>query len=93
MSAGRSHGPRGAREATIQALKKSEALLKEAQAIAHIGYWERDVAADRLAWSEELSRILGLDPKADHPNFQVFLDRVHPDDRTRVRETVESAVR
>src|ERR1041385_3836271 len=44
-----------------QALQRSESKLREAQRLANIGYWERDLIADRLTWSKETGRILGLE--------------------------------
>src|SRR6185436_15462518 len=42
------------------ALRESEAKLKQAQQLANIGYWERDLIADRITWSKETGRIVGL---------------------------------
>src|SRR5207248_1768739 len=35
------------------ALRENENKLAQAQAIAHLGYWERDLITDRLMWSSE----------------------------------------
>ena len=43
-----------------EALAESEAGLKRAQEIAHIGSWHLDVARDRLTWSDEVFRIFGV---------------------------------
>ena len=62
------------------ALNEKQAKLKEAQRLANIGYWERDLATDRLTPAEESSRIFGLPP--GHPRSQAELQEViHPDDR------------
>src|SRR5436305_2457693 len=42
------------------ALRGSEEKLEQAQHIAHLGYWERDMVADCMRWSEETYRIFGL---------------------------------
>src|SRR5215475_12689084 len=44
------------------ALLSSEAQLKQAQAIAHLGSYEVDVLTGHTRWSDEVFRILGLDP-------------------------------
>lgn len=69
--------------ASEDALRQSEARLKEAQRIARLGSWDRDLRTDAAIWSDEIFRILELDRSAS--SFQAFLGRVHPDDR----ETVE----
>ena len=43
-------------------LRRAGALLAEAQRLAHLGSWERDLATGRVTWSEELYRIYGLNP-------------------------------
>lgn len=39
------------------------------------------MAADRLWWSDEVFAILGLDPSADAPSLERFVESLHPDDR------------
>ena len=67
------------------------ALLAEAQEVAHIGSWELDIVADRITWSDELFRIFGIDPGSGELTFGRYLERIHPDERELVRETVARA--
>ena len=70
------------RKEAEQALLSSEAQLKQAQAIAHLGSYEIDVLMGTSRWSDECFRILGLDPKNGALARQEFVDRVvHPEDR------------
>ncbi len=73
-------------------LARSRAQLAEAQKIAHMGSWEWDIVADRVAWSDELYRIYGLVPQEASVNYHFFLDRVHPDDRQEVSDVVARAI-
>jgi PAS domain S-box-containing protein len=82
---------RRAARASQRQLARREQQLAEAQAIAHLGSWEWDVAANRVQWSDELYRIYGIDPSVPI-NYQTFLDAVHEDDRERVMATVHSAL-
>ncbi|MEP6854228.1 MAG: PAS domain-containing protein, partial [Pedococcus sp.] len=67
--------------------------LAEAQRIARIGSWEWDVQQDRVTWSDELYRIYHVDRGTVLvPDYQSFLDRLHPDDRDRVRALVGAAL-
>ncbi len=63
-----------------EALKKSEALHKEAQKAAHIGHWELDTSIMVPTWSEEIFRIFGLNPQKDPPSFATHQKVTHPDD-------------
>ncbi|MFP5362474.1 MAG: EAL domain-containing protein [Thermoleophilia bacterium] len=66
------------------ALRRSEARLREAQQLARIGSWEWDIPANVVTWSDELFRIYGLQPQSLTPTYEDFLARVHPDDRADV---------
>ena len=76
-----------------QALALSEARLKEAQQMAHLGNWDLDLTSGTLLWSDEAYRIFELDPKTEQPSFDRFMERVHPDDRELVRQAYDSSVR
>ncbi|HKJ75717.1 MAG TPA: PAS domain S-box protein, partial [Gammaproteobacteria bacterium] len=82
----------GLRKQTEESLRRSEARLREAQAIAHMGSWEWDIVSDTVTWSEELCRMFGVDPEGFHADYKTYLERVHPEDRARVRETIAGAL-
>jgi len=50
-------------------LCESEERLKEAQRIAHVGSWQLDVATNHVVWTEELYRMLGMDPALPPPDY------------------------
>lgn len=64
-----------------EALRASEARLRDAQHIAHIGDWEWDIATGRMRWSEELYRIYGYTPYEITPDYAFVLDSLHPKSR------------
>lgn len=72
-------------------LPMGELQLAHVQALARIGYWQWDVRADVLTWSDELFRIHGLEPQSLELSYESFLGRIHPDDRGIVEETVAHA--
>jgi diguanylate cyclase (GGDEF)-like protein/PAS domain S-box-containing protein len=63
-----------------QTLKKKEQQLLEAQRIAHLGFWERDLVRDEIYWSDEVYSILGIDPEAYIPSAGSISDFIHPED-------------
>jgi PAS domain S-box-containing protein len=81
-----------ARRRAEERLQASEMRLKEAQRIASIGNWERDLRSGQLSWSDEIYRILELDPAKHRPSFRSFLSRVHSDDQALVSEAYRSVV-
>ncbi len=82
-----------ARREAEERLRASERQLARAQRVAQLGTWEWDVAADRIEWSENMYRIYGLAPDSFDRTVQAFLECVHPDDRAKVREVVDRALR
>jgi PAS domain S-box-containing protein len=82
------------RKRAEEKLRQSEAYLAEAQRLAHTGSWVWRVdGKEALHLSEEWYRIYGFDPKDGMPTFDKRLQRVHPDDRARWKETIDRAIR
>jgi|GEM_PF-1645049 len=61
-----------------QALQQSEARLQEAQQIAHLGSWELDVITKKVTWSEEIFKILAIDPHSPAPTYEQFFQFFAP---------------
>lgn len=72
------------RQALIRDFQRSDALYKQAQAIAHIGNWTFHFADQSMTWSDELFRIYGLEPQGFPVSPENFLRLVHPDDRATI---------
>jgi PAS domain S-box-containing protein len=76
-----------------EALRRSEAGLAEAQALAKVGSWELDLRDNVLTWSDEVYRIFERPREGPPLTYEAFLDTVHPDDRERVDRVYFGAVR
>ncbi len=57
-----------------------------------LGSWEWDVLDDRMRWSDEVYRILGLPDRAGAPDSKVLLDAVHPDERESFQKAIDDAL-
>src|SRR3989454_608166 len=80
------------RKRTHEQLQRSEAYLAEAQRLSHTGSWAFN-AQKSVYWSEENFRIWGFNPQQGLPDRETVLRRIHPEDRDRVVEYVQKAVR
>jgi PAS domain S-box-containing protein len=80
------------RKRAEEALRESEAKLEEAQRIAHVGYWDRDLETDLVTWSDETYRIYGLPPEERVLTLDRIREQIHPDDRQRMIELAASAI-
>src|SRR5712671_1503559 len=75
--------------AVNEELRRSQAYLAEAQRLTRTGSWAWNaVTRQSVYWSQENYRLFGFDPEGDIPSDEAFYQRVHPEDRDRVRREV-----
>lgn len=79
------------RKRSEEQLHRRDTLMTETQHLVHLGSWDWDIGTNSVAWSDELYHILGLKPDDLVPTYEAFLERVHPDDRALVTETIDKA--
>jgi signal transduction histidine kinase len=78
------------RKLAEEELRRSEAVLAEAQHLSSTGSFSWRVATDEIAWSEHLYRIYELEMGAS-VTLELFRTRVHPEDLTLYEKMVERA--
>src|SRR6267154_841602 len=82
------------RKRAEEALRRGEAWLAQAQRLSRTGTWVLDGTTRRfLYWSDESYRIWGFDPLQGLPTRDDMWERIHPDDRERLWEEVQEALR
>jgi PAS domain S-box-containing protein len=81
------------RQRAEEELRRSEIFLAEGQRISRTGSWGWNISTGKLVWSEEHCLIFGFDPNAAEPTFQLFSERIHPEDRFLVQQTLDEAIR
>jgi len=67
--------------------------LKRAEAIAHVGSFEWMPSENKVYFSDELYRILGLDFKDDVLDFEESMSYIHPDDKAIYLHTMKHCLR
>ncbi len=82
----------GERKSAEEKLQRSKAFLSEGQRISHTGSWSWNVSSGKVTWSGEHFRIFGFDPEKTEPSFQLFLETVHPEDRSFIERSLDEAV-
>lgn len=70
----------------------SEAILAEAQRIAHLGSWAYDYATEAFSYSDEVYRIGGYVPGEVDLTPAFLLGGTHPEDRARVRAALQDGL-
>jgi len=73
-------------------LKKSEANLRLASQMAHVGFWEWNTINGEMKWTDEVYKLFGFDKNNCTPNLDVNLKLVHPDDLEKLQNAVLKAL-
>jgi len=74
-----------------RALQESEERMRVAAEAVNLGIWEWDLSKDEI-WATNARRgLLGL-PASGTIALEDFISRLHPDDRDRVRRTMDDAI-
>jgi len=76
------------RKRNEEALKRSECFLAETRRLSLTGGIWRNAATGKSIWSEEVYSIYEIDP-AEPSKVEVLLDKLHPEDRSRVSDAME----
>ena len=69
------------RKRAEETLRQSETYLREAQQLSHTGSWAWNIETQRIFWSSETFKIFGIDPETTTPTPEIFMERIHPEDR------------
>jgi PAS domain S-box-containing protein len=75
------------------ALADANIHLQEAQRLANLGSWSCDLKRDHVEWSDQLLKIFGIARQDFTGKVEQFLSFVHPDDRDKVQDSIDAALR
>jgi formate hydrogenlyase transcriptional activator len=78
------------RKLVEEELRRSETYLAEAQRLSRTGSFGWSPTSGELFWSEETFQIFEYD-RATKPTVELLLQRVHPEDKALVKQTIERA--
>jgi PAS domain S-box-containing protein len=81
------------RHRTAEVLRVTEERMRFALQSANVGIWDMDYTTGVLRWSETIEAMYGLQPGTFDGSFDTFIERVHPDDRASLLETIDRAVK
>lgn len=80
------------RQMAEQKLREREGQLLAAAHAARMGLWAEDMTTGEVWWSSELEDLAGMPRGSFQGSRDTFLELVHPDDRSRMRETITTAI-
>ncbi len=77
----------------LKDLQLSEERYKLAQRAARVGSWYYDIRTGEVQWTEVIEPIFGFKKGEFKRTHSAFLERVHPDDRKYVKNSITDAIR
>ena len=80
------------RKLAEEALRESEARLREAQRVGNVGDWQFGVDTQQINWSEEVYRLFERDPAQGPPTYEENMAYYCPEDSQRLQEQVRRAI-
>jgi PAS domain S-box-containing protein len=72
-------------------LQRSQTYLAQGQSISRTGSFGRNAFSGEMYWSEETYKIYELD-RSVKPTMEFVFQRVHPDDRDLLRQTIDRSI-
>jgi PAS domain S-box-containing protein len=75
-----------------ETLRESEERLRLALRAARVGVWDWDILTGRVTWSDNVEALFGMAPGSFTGSYADYLDRIHPEDRDFVSQSVKDAV-
>jgi two-component system cell cycle sensor histidine kinase/response regulator CckA len=81
------------RHQAVEALRTAEERMRFALEAADVGIWDMDFTTGVHRWSETLEAHYGLQPGTFGGTLEAFVERIHPDDRESVLETIRKAMK
>jgi PAS domain S-box-containing protein len=75
-----------------EALQRSKESMHLAQRCVGIGIWEWDLQSGKLAWSEEICRMHGIEPEKFDGKYESWMENIHLEDSWRVHASITDAL-
>ncbi len=72
-------------------LTRSQARLSLAERVAQAGHWEWNPRSGQARWGTPFARIFDIAPARSCGSVEIVFERIHPDDRLRVKMELERA--
>ncbi len=63
-------------------------MLVQSQRMGGVGSWEVDLRTNKVFWSEQMYRVLGLEPFSVEPSLDKYIALLHPEDRNGFLERI-----
>ncbi|SDG39082.1 PAS domain S-box protein [Psychroflexus sediminis] len=76
----------------LEQLKTQNEKFKIVSETVKDAVWDFDMLTEKMKWGKGLKTLFGYDPEAFEVSEKIWLEKLHPEDRKRVKESFNSAV-
>lgn len=73
-------------------LQDSQERLALALKVSELGMWEWNIQTGELLWSAELRKLFHVGPNKK-VDYELYMSRIHPDDRKTIQRIIEKSMR
>ncbi|MDZ8222402.1 PAS domain-containing protein [Nostoc sp. ChiVER01] len=73
-------------------LRQSQEQLRLALLASRMGTWNWNIKTGKISWSDNLEALFGMQPGEFDGSFEMFVARLHLDDRDRVLAAIDRAI-
>jgi PAS domain S-box-containing protein len=80
------------RQQAETALAQSEERFRSAMEFSEIGTWDWNMLTNQVTWNDNHFRLLGYRPHCCDPSYDVWRDRVHPEDIEATEQAIQRAI-
>jgi PAS domain S-box-containing protein len=77
---------------TEEALRASETRYRLVATASREAIWDWDLTTGHLTWNEGIEHLLGYDRQDIPPTVEWWHQQIHPDERQRVRDSMQTAI-
>ena len=81
------------RKQSEEQLRHLSERLSLAMKSGGFGIWEWDIVPDRLIWDERMYELYGIQPSDRCASYQLWANRLHPQDREMAETAIQKALR
>ncbi len=74
-------------------LQRRDALLQRAERLGGLASWTWDFQENRVYWSDNLYRMVGIEPQSRTPDQGLIAQVTHPEDRERIERAHQAALK
>jgi len=75
-----------------EGLIKSQLNLEEAQAIAHVGSWDYELATGNLVWTKEMFSLFEMENHSPETLYETFRSKIHPEDLVKLDKNIQRTI-